>query len=270
MMNATPPVGDLLRDWRQRRRLSQLELANKAEVSARHVSFLENGRSKPSREMLVKLAERLEIPLCERNALLLAGGFAPIYSERPLDAPEMQAARTAVNLVLAGHEPFPAVAVDQHWNLIASNRAIAPLLAGIDDEMLTPPINVMRLALHPNGLLPRTVNARQWRAHLLERLERQVERSGDNEIYELLKEVRSYPAAVGAARRVQAGTDLGGIVVPFRLRTEHGVLTFISTTTIFGTPLDITLSEMAIESFFPADAETAEIMRRVIGERGQP
>lgn len=267
MLSTGRPVGELLKDWRQRRRMSQLELANEAEVSARHVSFLENGRSKPSREMLLRLAERLEIPLRERNALLLAGGFAPVYSERPLDDPELQAARGAVNLVLAGHEPFPAIAVDQHWTLIASNRAIEPFLSGIDAELLAPPINVLRLSLHPNGLLPQIVNARQWRGHLLERLERQIEMSGDRVLVELLGELRSYPAPAGSARRAVSSYDLGGIVVPFRLRTEHGVLTFMSTTTIFGTPLDITLSELAIESFFPADAETAETMRRLIGER---
>ncbi|CAN5592672.1 helix-turn-helix transcriptional regulator [soil metagenome] len=256
-----------MRDWRQRRRMSQLELANEAEVSARHVSFLENGRSKPSREMLLKLAERLEIPLRERNALLLAGGFAPIYSERTLDDPDLQAAKSAVNLVLAGHEPFPAIAVDQHWTMVAANRAIAPFLSVIDPELLVTPVNVMRVSLHPNGMLPHIVNARQWRAHLFERLQRQIEMSGDSTLIALLEELRSYPAPAGSLRRANAGFDLGGIVVPFRLRTEHGVLTFISTTTIFGTPLDITLSELAIESFFPADAETAEIMRRVVGER---
>jgi len=247
--------------------MSQLELANEAEVSARHVSFLENGRSKPSREMLLRLAERLEIPLRERNALLLAGGFAPVYSERPLDDPELRAARGAVNLVLAGHEPFPAIAVDQHWTLIASNRAIEPFLSEIDPAMLEPPVNVLRLSLHPNGLLPQIVNARQWREHLLERLERQIEMSGDHVLIALLKELRSYPVPGGSARRTAPAHDVAGIVVPFRLRTEHGVLTFISTTTIFGTPLDITLSELAIESFFPADAETAETMRRLVGER---
>jgi transcriptional regulator with XRE-family HTH domain len=246
--------------------MSQLELANEAEVSARHVSFLENGRSKPSREMLLRLAERLEIPLRERNALLLAGGFAPVYAERSLDDPELRAARGAVNLVLAGHEPFPAIAVDQHWNVIAGNRAIELFLSRVPAELLEPPVNVFRLSLRPDGLLPQIVNARQWRAHLLERLERQIELSGDRVLIDLLDEMRSYPVPGGTARRTAPGVDLAGIAVPFRLRTEHGVLTFLSTTTIFGTPLDITLSELAIESFFPADAETAETMRRLVGE----
>lgn len=244
--------------------MSQLELANEAEVSARHVSFLETGRANPSRDMLIKLADRLEIPLRERNALLLAGGFAPVYAERPLDDPDLRAARQAVDLVLAGHEPFPALAVDQHWTMITANRAVTPLLEGIPGELLTPPVNVLRVSLHPDGLLPRIVNARQWRHHLLERLQQQIDRSGDATLAALLAELRTYPAPPAPRRSPVPAAPLGGIVVPLRLRTAHGVLTFISTTTVFGTPLDITLSELAIESFFPADPATAETMRALL------
>lgn len=260
-------VGELLKDWRQRRRMSQLDLANEAEVSARHLSFLETGRANPSREMLIKLADRLDIPLRERNALLLAGGFAPVYAERPFNDPDLQAARQAVNLVLAGHEPFPALAVDQHWNMVAANRAVTLLLGGeIASELLAPPVNVLRLSLHPDGLLPRIVNARQWRTHLLERLQQQIERSGDTTLSALLAELRAFPAPAASRRSSPQTASLGGIVIPLRLRTDHGVLTFISTTTVFGTPLDITLSELAIESFFPADPVTAETMRALLAK----
>jgi transcriptional regulator with XRE-family HTH domain len=259
-MAASRPVGDLLRDWRQRRRLSQLALALEAEVSARHVSFLETGRAQPSREMLLRLADQLEIPLRDRNTLLVAAGFAPVFPERSLDDPALQAAREAVDLLLAGHEPYPAIAIDRHWTLVAANRAIAPLLAGISPELLQPPVNVLRLSLHPGGLAPRIANLRQWRDHLLERLAHQVEITADPTLANLLDELRRYPIDSGGDQP-QSVSDAAGILVPLRLRTEHGLLTFLSTTTIFGTPVDVTLSELAIESFFPANAETAEALR---------
>ena len=264
MLTATRPVGEVLREWRQRRRLSQLDLAAEANVSARHVSFIETGRARPSREMLLRLAERLEVPLRARNALLVAGGYAPVYPERSLDDPALRAARTAVDLVLAGHEPYPALAVDRHWTLVASNRAVAPLLAGVGPELLRPPVNVLRLGLHPAGLAPRVTNLTQWRAHLLERLRRQVEASADPTLTALLVELRGYHAPGGdAADEPRRDLYDAGVVVPLHLRTDWGLLAFFSTTTIFGTPIDVTLSELAIESFFPADRATAETLRRV-------
>jgi transcriptional regulator with XRE-family HTH domain len=253
-------VGDLLRDWRQRRRLSQLDLALEAEVSARHVSFLETGRAQPSREMLLRLADQLEIPLRDRNTLLVAAGFAPVFPERSLDDPALHAAREAIDLLLAGHEPYPAIAIDRHWTLVAANRALGPLLSGISPELLQPPVNVLRLSLHPDGLAPRIANLRQWRYHLLERLRHQVEITADPTLIDLLNELRRYPAESGSSPH-RPTLDVAGIVVPLQLRTENGLLTFLSTTTIFGTPVDVTLSELAIESFFPANAETAEVLR---------
>lgn len=268
MSTATRPVGDLLRDWRLRRRLSQLDLATEAEISARHVSFVENGRARPSREMLTRLADQLDIPLRERNRLLLAAGYAPIYPERTLDDPAMQSAREAVDLVLAGHEPFPALAIDANWTLIAANRAIAPLLEGIAPELLEPPVNVMRLALHPNGLAPRIMNLAQMRRHLIERLQRQAELTANPASNALLDELRGYaPGEQTAIRKHGDEPAVTDIVVPMRLQTPHGVLTFITTTTVFGTPLDVTLAELAIESFFPADPQTHEVLRK-IAERG--
>jgi transcriptional regulator with XRE-family HTH domain len=267
MMTSTRPVGVLLREWRQRRRLSQLDLACEAEISARHMSFLETGRSQPSREMVLHLAERLEIPLRERNVLLHAAGYAPMFPQRALDDPALAAARRAVDLVLAGHAPYPALAVDRHWTLVASNAAVAPLLAGVAPALLQAPLNVLRLSLHPDGLAPRIANLRQWRAHLLERLRQQIEVSADPALEALREELQGYPseyAQGGAADQATAADYAGaGLVVPFQLRTGQGVLSFISTTTVFGTPVDVTLSELALETFFPADAVTAERLRRM-------
>ncbi|HKQ93392.1 MAG TPA: helix-turn-helix transcriptional regulator [Blastocatellia bacterium] len=258
----TQPVGSLLRKWRERRRLSQLDLACEAEISTRHLSFLETGRSQPSREMVLRLAEYLDVPLRERNALLISAGYAPAFPERPLDDPALLSARKAVDLVLAGHEPYPALAIDRHWTLIASNNAVPPLLAGVEPSLLRPPVNALRLSLHPAGLAPRIANLAQWRSHLLARLRRQIEVTADPILEELLNELCSYPAPdegpdVG---NVDAG-EYAGVAVPFRFVTEHGVLSFISTTTIFGTPVDVTLSELALESFFPADPATARALR---------
>ncbi|HEY8605833.1 MAG TPA: helix-turn-helix transcriptional regulator [Noviherbaspirillum sp.] len=266
MMTTARPVGEHLREWRQRRRLSQLDLALEAEISTRHLSFMETGRSLPSREMVLHLAERLDIPLRERNALLVAAGYAPMFPQRPLDSPQLEPARKAMELVLAGHEPYPALAVDRHWNLVASNKALPPLLAGVDPSLLTPPVNVLRLSLHPQGVAPRIANYHEWRTHLLERLRRQIAASGDPFLGQLLDELSAFPAPP------QAGTppdgrhgEFSGVAVPFQLRTEAGVLSFISTITVFGTPVDVTLSELALESFFPADAETAAALRSLAG-----
>jgi transcriptional regulator with XRE-family HTH domain len=250
-----------IRDWRQRRRRSQLDLALDAEISARHLSFLETGRSRPSREMVLRLAEKLEVPLRERNALLVAAGFAPVFPERPLDDPSLKAARQAIDLVLRGHEPYPALAIDRHWTLVASNAAVPPMLAGVDPSLLEPPVNVLRLSLHPGGLAPRIVNIREWRAHLFDRLRRQVELTADPALIALLHELRAYPQHTEAADEAPP-VDYGNVVVPFRLRTGDRELAFFSTTTVFGTPVDITLSELAIEAFFPADEATAATIRR--------
>jgi transcriptional regulator with XRE-family HTH domain len=260
------PVGHLLREWRKRRRLSQLDLALDAEVSARHLSFLETGRSVPSRQMILHLAEQLEVPLRERNALLLAAGYAPALRERPLEDPALAGARQAVDLVLAGHEPYPALAIDRHWNLVASNRAAAAFLTGMAPHLLHPPVNVLRLSLHPEGLGPRIVNAAEWRAHILARLRRQVELTADPTLAKLLRELRDYPAPAGPeADSIQ--DRYAGVVVPLKLVTPGGPLAFISTTTVFGTPVDITLAELALETFFPADAATAAALRAMAEAR---
>ncbi|WP_454020027.1 helix-turn-helix domain-containing protein [Azospirillum sp. Marseille-Q6669] len=262
------PVGELLRAWRKRRGLSQLDLACEADISTRHVSFLETGRSQPSRTMLLHLAERVDIPLRDRNALLAAAGFTPVFSEHRLGDPEMQAARQAVDLVLTGHEPHPALAVDRHWTLVAANRAVAPLLAGAAPDLLQPPVNVLRLSLHPSGLAPRIENFAQWRAHVLHRLIRQIDVSADPVLAALFGELKGYPVPDGQAphSRSEPLSSHDGVVVPLRLRAESGMLSFFSTTTVFGTAVDVTLSELAIEAFFPADLATAEVMRQTLAQ----
>jgi transcriptional regulator with XRE-family HTH domain len=263
----TAPVGAQLRDWRQRRRLSQLDLASEADVSTRHLSFVETGRALPSREMLIRLAETLAVPLRERNTLLTAAGYAPMYRERPLDDPALAAARRAVDLVLQGHEPYPALAVDRHWNLLAHNRAVAPFLEGVGADLMAPPVNVLRLSLHPQGLAPRIVNLAQWRAHLLARLRQQVAASADATLAALLDELAAHESPADADARHDGASS---VAVPLVVRSPDGggVLSFISTTTVFGTPVDITLSELALETFFPADPATAQALRR-LGD-GQP
>jgi transcriptional regulator with XRE-family HTH domain len=252
-------LGDHLREWRQRRRMSQLDLALEAEISQRHLSFIESGRSTPSREMLLHLAERLDVPLRDRNPLLLAAGFAPVFAERKLDDPALEPARRAIDMVLKGHEPFPALAMDRHWTLIAANAAVALLLSGVTDaSLLEPPVNVLRLSLHPHGLAPQIANLSEWRAHLLDRLRQQISASGDPVLEKLLKDLLSYPTPESAG---ETHTDYAGIAVPLKIATKAGLLSFISTTTVFGTPVDITLSELAVESLFPADEETAAILR---------
>jgi len=260
-------AGSLIREWRVRRRMSQLDLAAEAEISQRHLSFMESGRAAPSRDMVLHLAERLDIPLRQRNQLLLAAGFAPSFGERALSDTSLAPAMAAVELVLKGHEPFPSIAVDRHWNLVASNAAIAPLLADIADQsLLTPPVNVLRLSLHPKGLAPRIVNLHEWSTHLIERLRHQVDASGDAKLAELERELRTYPGGPPNSRLTHP--DIAAIALPLRLRMGREILSFISTITVFGTPLDVTLSELAIESFFPADAETAAMLQKLASERG--
>jgi transcriptional regulator with XRE-family HTH domain len=256
------PFGDHLKHWRQHRRLSQLALASEAEISTRHLSCVETGRSAPSREMVLRLAERLQVPLRERNALLVAAGFAPMYRERPLDDPALSTARQALDLILKSHEPFPALAVDRHWNLLAANAMVPHLLAGADPSLLAAPLNVLRLSLHPRGLAPRIVNLLQWREHVFERLRQQVHLTGDDTLAALLAELQAYPVTSDAGGAALAG-ELLGVAMPFQLRSMHGVLSFISTTTVFGTPVDVTLQELALESFFPADAFTGEVLRKL-------
>lgn len=256
------PFGEHLRHWRQHRRLSQFELAAQADISPRHLSFVETGRSSPSRELVLRIARCLDVPLRERNALLVAAGYAPMYRERPLDHPDLAQARRAVDIILKGHEPYPALAIDRHWNLVAANTTVPHLLAGADPALLQPPVNVLRLSLHPRGLAPAIVNLAQWRAHLFERLAQQIDATADRELVALRDELRAYPSAEKEPAVQLAGEHLG-VAMPLRLRTAAGELSFISTTTIFGTPVDVTLQELALETFFPADAETGEALRRL-------
>lgn len=268
--NSSPAVqhfGDYLREWRQRRRMSQMDLALEAEISTRHLSFLETGRSQPSRDMVQLLSEKLDMPLRERNVMLASAGFAPVYSERSLDDPALQSMRAAIDLVLKGHDPYPALAVDRHWSLVAANEALFSLVQGVDPALLKPPVNVLRLSVHPAGLARRIVNFSEWRDHLIARLHQQVNVTGDAGLAALIEELRAYPIPDAARRSMEPRADHAGIVVPLRLMTEEGMLTFFSTTTIFGTPVDVTLSELAIEAFFPADAETAAALQRMAARR---
>ena len=256
----TLPFGQHLRHWRMHRRLSQLDLATEAEISTRHLSFVETGRAMPSREMVLRLSERLDVPLRERNTLLTAAGFAPMYREHALDDPELARARAAVELVLKGHEPCPALAVDRHWNMLAANSSVAHLLIGVDASLLVPPINVLRLSLHPLGLAPKIANLNQWRVHIFERLRQMIASSGDAKLAELLAELRAYPASDSD---LTLDTEHMGVVMPFRFHSADGILNFISTTTVFGSPLEVTLQELAIETFFPAYENTANALRRL-------
>lgn len=257
----TNTVGGLIREWRTKRRMSQLDLAMEAEISQRHLSFMESGRSLPSRDMVLHIAEQLAIPLRQRNQLLLAAGYAPSFSEKPLDHPSLTPAMDAVRMVLKGHEPYPAIAIDRHWNLIEGNAALGQLLGGVEDaSLLEAPVNVLRLSLHPKGVAPYIVNLHEWRAHLIERLKHQNDIAGDPVLKALETELLGYPDGPRQGRSIQGNAN--AIVHPLRIRVGDAVLSFISTTTVFGTPLDVTLSEIAIESFFPADEETAAHLRR--------
>jgi transcriptional regulator with XRE-family HTH domain len=261
MLDRREPVGGLLRQWRQRRRLSQLDLACEAGISTRHLSFVETGRAHPSREMVLHLSEQLDVPVRERNVLLVAAGYAPIFPERPLNDPALTAARRAIDLVLERQKPYPAFALDRQWRVVASNAALPELYEGVAPELLEPPLNAMRLSLHPQGLAPRIVNLAEWRAHLLYRLRRQVELTADRALIELLQQVSAYPSPAeghGKASNVEQE-----IAVPFRIKTSAGVLSFFSMTTVFGTPVDVMLSELALELFFPADDETAATALRL-------
>ncbi|HUP08484.1 MAG TPA: helix-turn-helix transcriptional regulator [Caldimonas sp.] len=253
------PVGAQLRRWREQRRLSQLALSVEAEVSTRHLSFMETGRSVPSREMLLRLADRLEVPLRARNDLLTAAGYAPMYKARPLGDPAMAAARQGVEHLLRAHEPFPALAVDRHWTVVLMNRAVGLLMEGVPPGLTGERPNALRLSLHPQGLAPRIVNLAAWRGHVLARLHQQVAASGDEVLAALEAELRAYPLFEGV--RGDEPSD-PAIVVPLVIDTRHGRLSFISTTTVFGTPVDVTLAELALETFLPADGATAAALRQ--------
>lgn len=251
---AAAPVGTLLRTWREHRRMSQLELASDAEISARHLSFIETSRARPSREMVLKLSERLEVPLRERNRLLIAAGFAPVFSQVPLDAPVMSPVRDVLRAILQG--PYPALVVDRRWNLIEANAVALRILQGVDSELLQPPVNTLRVALHPRGLAPRIRNHPQWRAHLLDRLRREAEFSQDPRLLDLLEELRAYPCE-GAEEGVDTANEL---VTPLRICLGDRELAFLSTVATFGTPVDVTVAELMVESFFPADEATAQLL----------
>lgn len=256
------PVGAMLRSWRSRRRLSQLDLALRAGVSARHVSFVESGRARPSRDMLLTLAEHLDVPLRERNHLLLAAGFAPAYPHSPLRAPEMRPVREAVRKILAGHQPYPALAVDRLYNSVDHNEAARALLTwGVSPRLLEPPVNTLRVSLHPEGFAPRVVNLGEWRAHLLARLRRQVEATADPDLAALLAELRALPCEQDEPEVEVPGP--GEVVVPLRLSFDGRELCFFTTLAVIGSPVDVTASEILVESFFPADASTGQYLRSV-------
>jgi len=261
-VNPPPHVGKLLRQWRQRRRLSQLELACAAEISSRHVSFVETGRSLPSREMLLHLSSILDIPLRDRNLVLLTGGYAPIFKETPLQDSDLRLAREAIELMIHGHEPYPALAFDRRWTLVAQNKAHARLLRGVDAELLRPPVNVLRLALHPAGLAPRIVNLAEFRGYVFKRLRRDMTMTDDPLPARLLDEFGTYPHPDGHAP-IAAVMDskFTGMVVRLQLVIEGASLSLFTASTVLGTPLDITLSELAIESYFPANQQTADTLR---------
>jgi transcriptional regulator with XRE-family HTH domain len=248
-------VGELLRQWRQRRGMSQLEFASRAGVSSRHVSFVETGRTVPSRDMVLRLAEHLKVPLRERNRLLVAAGYAPVYRERTWDVPEMSAARQAVQQVLDGHRPYPALAVDGRWNLILANSAMTVFFDGVDTSLLEPPVNMMRLSMHPAGFASRVTNMSDVRARLLFRLAGQVYQSGDPFLTELHREMLSYGSSDDLIR---GGTD--DIAMPIRIRHDGRVLSFINMIATFGTAFDVTLDEITVESYFPADAATTDAL----------
>jgi transcriptional regulator with XRE-family HTH domain len=250
-------IGPLLREWRERRRLSQLDLATESGVSARHLSFIETGRSRPSAPMVIRLAEQLEVPLRDRNELLLAAGHAPAYGHRGLEEPDLEPVRAALDALLRGHEPYPALVVDRHWGMLAANRAVPLLIAGAASQLLEPPVNVLRLSLHPDGMAPRIANLGEWRAHVLDRLRRQAVAAGDPALFALHDELAGYPGGEEPATDL----DAGAVAVPLRLRADTAELAFISAATTFGTAVDVTVSELSIESFFPRDDATAAYLR---------
>ncbi|MFJ3787065.1 helix-turn-helix domain-containing protein [Kitasatospora sp. NPDC090091] len=263
-------VGALLRGWRERRQLSQLQLALRADSSARHISFVETGRSRPSQEMVLRLAEHLDVPVRERNTLLLAAGYAPKYGETPLDDPAMESLRSGVERLLLAHDPYPAIVVDGTYRVLATNRSIAVLLAGVAPHLLEQPLNAMRITLHPEGLAPRIVNLRQWRRHLLEQMERQIALVRSEPLRALYDEVSAYPLPANPAMEdvSEDATELFPFALPMRVAHEGRVLSFLSTIATFNTPLDVTVSELAMETFLPADPETVAFLQGTVAAAG--
>jgi transcriptional regulator with XRE-family HTH domain len=257
MMGNELPFGVLLRRWRQHRRMTQMDFAAAANTSTRHLSYLETGRAQPSREMVMRLADSLDMPLRERNALLLSAGYAPAFPERSLA--ELPAARQAIEQILDAHKPYPAFAVDRHWDIVLSNRALPQLYVGVASELLRPPVNAVRLTLHPQGMAPRIVNLTEWRRHVIAELRRHIEARPDPGTEALLAEVMAYsPPPTRVASEPEEGAQR--YATPLKIATDAGVVSFLSTTTVFGTPMDVTLSELALEMLFPADARTVAIV----------
>lgn len=266
MNTQQPPFGVLLRRWRERRRMTQMDLAAAANSSTRHLSYLETGRAQPSREMVLRLSEELQVPLREQNLLLLAAGLAPAFAERSFS--ELTAARQAIEQILAAHKPYPAFAVNRHWNIVLSNRALPQLYVDVSAELLRPPVNAVRLTLHPLGLAPRIVNLAEWRGHVITVLRQQAEATADTGVQALLAEIMAYPAPSAAGIGDSEGPQR--YATPLRIATERGIISFLNTNTIFGTPTDVTLSELALEMLFPADAETVAIVHGMAAEAGEP
>ncbi|UNO43722.1 helix-turn-helix transcriptional regulator [Streptomyces sp. MST-110588] len=258
-------MGALLREWRDRRRISQLELAIRADSSARHISFIETGRSRPSQEMVLRLAEHLDVPVRERNALLVAAGYAPRFPETSMDAPSMKALRSCMDRLLTGYEPFPALVLDGMYNVQAANRGIMMLMEGVDEELLRPPLNAMRITLHPGGLAPRIRNFLEWRQDLFTQMNRQLAVVRSAPLRALYEEVSGYPLPKGGREVSAVAGNRASFALPMII--EHGgrVLSFISTIATFNTPMDVTVSELALETFLPADPETAEYLKTALG-----
>ncbi|MFE0735033.1 helix-turn-helix domain-containing protein [Streptomyces sp. NPDC058855] len=260
-------VGPLLRGWRERRRLSQLELALRADSSARHISFVETGRSRPSEEMILKLAEHLDVPVRERNALLLAAGYAPRYTETPLDAPRLETLREGIERLLEGYDPYPALVVDGSYTVVAANRGIGLLLDGLPEHLVAQPANAMRITLHPEGLAPRIRNLREWRGHLLAQMERQIALARSEPLRALYEEVAAYPLPEGAgdADDRPDPEPYPYFALPLRIEHDGRVLSFVSSISTFNTPMDVTVAELAIETFLPADPATVAYLRSLSG-----
>jgi len=248
------PVGELLREWRERRRLSQLALADQAEVSTRHLSCVETGRARPSRAFVLHLADQLDLPLRARNELLVAAGFAPEYGQTDLEAPEMAAVRDSLDLVLRHAEPYPALVVDRHWHLVRANAGLGLLLGGVDPALLEPPVNVLRVSLHPDGMASCIEDLAGYGALVLATLRREAALFGDPALLALHDELAGYPGV----SRTAPPAERVGVVLPLVLRTPLGRLSFLTTIARFGTASDVTLAELSVESFFPADEQTAQ------------
>jgi transcriptional regulator with XRE-family HTH domain len=259
-------VGPLLRAWREQRRVSQLELALRADSSARHISFIETGRSRPSEEMVLRLAEHLDIPVRERNALLLAAGYAPHYPETPLDDPALDALREGMERLIQGYEPYPALVVDAMYNVVAANRGILMLLDGIPESLLAPPLNAMRLTLHPQGLASRIRNLTEWRGHLLDQMQRQIALHRSEPLRALYEEVAAYPVpeAASDASEGQPAESVAYFALPLRIEHEGRTLSFISSISTFNTPMDVTVAELAIETLLPADPATVKYLHSLM------